>query len=197
MPDINPEKHYVLDEYRDVVVAGPMSEQAALREVAEKGIEDHIAITGTSLQQVADGRALAWETGEVRQVTDGGAIDNEFEDVERSPETILAEARAEQGSEHELMSGGDLAIDLVTRQPLYIISCAAPNLPAYYEQEEFDLLTYKQHQYLPVRMDDPVFECVFVGDLDDLHHERKTYDYPAGRLARVPLVAQLAEGDAQ
>jgi hypothetical protein len=72
MSDIDPEKHYVLDQYRDVVVAGPLSEQAALREATERGIEDHIAITGSSLQQVADGRALAWETGEVRQVTDGG-----------------------------------------------------------------------------------------------------------------------------
>jgi len=82
MPEIDVDKHYVLDQHRDVVVAGPLSEQAALREATERGIEDHIAITGSSLQQVADGRALAWETGEVRQVTDGGRVRGSHENDE-------------------------------------------------------------------------------------------------------------------
>lgn len=129
-------------------------------------------------------------------VPDGGtegAIDNGFDEAEKAPETVLAEAKTDQGGEHALLSGGDLAVDLVTRQPLYVIRCVADDLATYYDDEDFNLLTYKQHQYLPVRMSDPVFKCVFVGDLEDLHHERTTYDYPAGRLARVPV--ELAGGD--
>lgn len=193
MPDIDPEAWYIYDHVDETVVAQDLTEQEADDRVRERGARC-MAVSGAALQEFDAETTISWETDDVRKITDGGAIDNDFEDAERSPETILADAQAEQGGEHELLHNGDLAIDLVTRQPLYIVRCVASTLPAYYENEEFDLLTYKQHQYLPVRMDDPVFECVFVGDLDDLHRERKTYSYPAGRLARVPI-EQLAGGE--
>jgi len=122
-----------------------------------------------------------------------GAVDNGYGDAERDPRSVLAERAAQRGGEHAIMASGDIAIDLVTREVLRILEPVAPDLPTYYDDEGVDLLTYNQHQYLPVRMDDIVFRCVFVGDLDELHRERKTYDYPAGRLARVPLWARLED----
>jgi len=38
-----------------------------------------------------------------------------------------------------------------------------------------------------VTPEDTVYECVFVGGVDDLHKPGRTYDYPRGRLARVPV----------
>jgi len=123
-----------------------------------------------------------------------GVIDHEFEDAERNASDTLAEASAEfVGQDHAALGAGDVAIDLVTRQPLFIVDRQADSLDGYFEDEEFDLLTYKQHAFLPVRMDDPVLECVFIGGLEDLHNFSNTYDYPAGRLARVPV--ELAGGD--
>ena len=127
---------------------------------------------------------------EQKKVADGGdgAVDHHYDEATRDSEMVLAENLADTaGDEHALLKPGDIAIDLVTRQPLYVADRVADTLPEYHADEGFDLLTYKQHAYLPVRMDDPVFECVFVGGLDDLHSFSDTYSYPAGRLARVPV----------
>lgn len=124
----------------------------------------------------------------------GGAIDNEFEDAEKDAETLLTEhLDNSDGLEHAALQSGDIAFDLVTRQPLFVAGRKADTLVEYFKDEEFDLLTYKQHKFLPVRIDDPVFECVFIGDIEGLHSFSDTYDYPAGRLARVPVY--MAGGD--
>ncbi|WP_459191797.1 hypothetical protein [Halosimplex sp. J119] len=124
-----------------------------------------------------------------------GAIDNDFDDAERTPrEHLLAELDAVGAATHAGMGVGDVAIDLVTRQPLMIVGKSADTLVEHYEREDFDLATYKQHPFLPVRVDDPVFECVFVGSVDDLHSFSNTYDYPAGRLARVPFELAVDDG---
>jgi hypothetical protein len=115
----------------------------------------------------------------------GGAIDNEFDDAERRPETILREAVADLPTEPQ---PGGVAFDLVTRQPLYILDIAADSLTAYYEREEFDLLSYKSHPYLPVRQDDTVYECVYIGTTpENAHKPGNTYDIPRGRLMTVPV----------
>lgn len=117
-----------------------------------------------------------------------GAIDNEFSDSERDAVDILQEHWSDVNAPTwEEMSEGDVAIDLVTHQPLLIIEKSADNLAEYYEDEGFDLLTYNQHAWLPVRLMDTVFECVFIGQVDGLHKFSNTYHYPAGRLARVPV----------
>lgn len=113
-----------------------------------------------------------------------GAIDRDWDDAEPDYEEQLAEAFADVQTEP--MPGG-IAIDLITRQVLFVRRVVADSLAVYYEENGFDLATYKQHVYLPVRPDDTVYECVFAGDLDGLHTARKTYDYPRGRLAHVPV----------
>jgi len=123
-----------------------------------------------------------------------GAVDHDYDEAARDSAAVLADTVADTaGDEHALLKGGDVAIDLVTRQPLYVVARVADDLVEYYDEEDFDLLTYKQHTYLPVRRDDPVFKCVFIGGLDDLHSFSDTYDYPAGRLARVPI--EIAGGE--
>lgn len=113
-----------------------------------------------------------------------GAIDNSWDDAEQSYEERLADAL--DGVQTEPMAGG-IAIDLVTRQLLFVRRKVADSLGEYYEREGFCLKTYKTHPYLPIRADDSVFECVFAGDLDGLHTARKTYEFPRGRLAHVPV----------
>ncbi|QLH80031.1 hypothetical protein HZS55_15710 [Halosimplex rubrum] len=124
-----------------------------------------------------------------------GAIDNDFGDAERTPrERLEAELDDVGAATHAGLDVGDVAIDLVTRQPLMILGKSADTLAEHYEREDFDLATYKQHPYLPVSVDDAVFECAFVGGVDDLHSFSRTYDYPAGRLARVPFELAVDDG---
>jgi len=198
MPDIDPEAWYVYDHVDAVVIRADLDEEDAA-ELAREHSERCMAITGSALQEFDEVTTISWETNGVRKVTDGGqpagAIDNEFDAAERSPAETLLDALDDIGAPtHGSLTAGDVALDLVTRQPLLVRRRVADDLAEYYEREEFDLLTYKQHAFLPVGIDDPVFECVFIADIGDLHTEGRSYDYPAGRLARVPV--ELAGGDA-
>jgi hypothetical protein len=207
--EIDHDAWYVLDADRPAVVGGPYQNRADAIHVAGCSGPEHAVVSGERVAELNDSETtLVWRTDDVPIVTDGGqpvgesdssssgAIDNEFEDAERSSLEVLLDAEQKaDGRPHGDLKAGDVAIDLVTRQPLYIVSRVANNLPQYYGDEEFDLLTYKQHLYLPVGIDDAVFECVFIGGLDDLHSFSKTYDYPAGRLARVPV--EVATEDKQ
>lgn len=86
---------------------------------------------------------------------------------------------------------GSLAIDIVTRQVLFVRERVADDLEAYYEQEGFDLATYGVHPWLPVSIDDAVYECYYANDLSleglDELGGRRDYDFPEGRLAVVPV----------
>lgn len=135
---------------------------------------------------------------DAKLIADGGtgAVDHDYDESELSASEQLAGAVADMdGRGHDRLQAGDIAIDLVSRQPLYVRERVAETVVDYYDAEGFDLATYKQHHYLPVRTSDPVFECVFIGGLDDLHRFSDTYSYPAGRLARVP-VELAGDGDA-
>lgn len=115
-----------------------------------------------------------------------GAIDADFDDAERSTREQLLNELAESAPT-EPMEGG-IVIDLVTRQPLFVRRRVADDLAEYYDREGFDLLTYKSHPYLPVTVDDPVFECVFIPrSAEQAHSVGQTYDYPRGRLMMVPI----------
>jgi len=118
-----------------------------------------------------------------------GAIDNDYADGERPYAERVATALADIRTEPV---PGSLAIDTVTRQLLFVRAKVADDLEAYYEQEGFDLATYGPHPWLPgVTLDNAAFECYYVNDLsldglDDLGG-RRDYDFPAGRLAVVPI----------
>jgi hypothetical protein len=129
-------------------------------------------------EHIDRGRGVATDGGE-------GAIDAGFEDAERSYEEQLADAL--EGINTEPMAGG-IVIDLVTRQPMFVREKVADDLAEYYDEEDFDLATYKGHPYLPVRPDDAVYDCVFISrSVEDAHNAGKTYAYPRGRLMVVPV----------
>ncbi|NHN40527.1 hypothetical protein G9C85_02595 [Halorubellus sp. JP-L1] len=102
-----------------------------------------------------------------------------------------------EGVQTEPMSGG-IAFDLVTRQPLFVVREVADGLAEYHDEEDFDLLGYKTHPYLPVRADDTVYECVYLSDItiDGVHTwgDTQTYDFPRGRLAHVPIEQAWSTG---
>lgn len=123
-----------------------------------------------------------------------GAIDADFGDAERSAREQLRAALDDLGPT-EPMEGG-VALDLVTRQPLFVRRRVADTLVEYYEANDFDLLTYKNHPYLPITVDDAVFECAFIPrSAEQAHSVGKTYDYPRGRLMVIPI--HQAWGDGQ
>ena len=128
--------------------------------------------------------------------TDGGseqgAIDQDFADAERDYYEQLEDAL--EGVQTEPMAGG-VAFDLVTRQPLFIREKKADTLAEYYNEEGFDLATYNEHPFLPVRPDDAAFECVFIEGPKGGHSPGSTYDYPRGRLMTAPV--DLAWRDAE
>jgi len=136
---------------------------------------------------------------EPRLVTDGGtvedtgAIDNDYDDSLRDArEEIEAELA---GLQTEPMKGG-VAMDLVTRQPLFVHRKVADTVVEYHEEEGFNLATYKQHPYLPVTADDAVYECVFISrSAEGAHKIGQTYDYPRGRLMTLPVHKAWQEED--
>ena len=94
---------------------------------------------------------------------DAGAIDNDYDDAERLYADRVADAL--EGIRTEPVAGS-LAIDVVTRQLLFVRSKVADDLATYYEQEGFDLLTYGAHPWLPgVTAENAAYECYYVNDL--------------------------------
>jgi len=128
-------------------------------------------------------------------MSEQGAIDSDFDDAEISYEQRVADALEDVRTEPV---PGSLAIDLVTRQLLFVRSKVADTLGEYYEQEEFDLATYGPHPWLPVSTDDGAYECYYVNDLSldslDKLGSKQSYDFPAGRLAVVGVEQAWATG---
>lgn len=122
-----------------------------------------------------------------------GAVDNDYDDAERSPAEQL---QADQPDMTAPVAGG-LAFDLVTRQLLFVRREVADDLATYYAEENFDLLNYGPHPFLPVTIEDTVFECVYVDDLSAQSladfGSQKTYSFPRGRLAAVPVQEAWAD----
>ena len=109
-------------------------------------------------------------------------------------DSFEADCEAQLGDRQTEPMPGGVAIDLVTRQPLFVRREKYSNLGEHYDAEGYNLLTYKTHPYLPVTADDSVFECVFVnGNPEGIHKVGQTYDFPAGRLAHYPV--EQAWGD--
>lgn len=116
-----------------------------------------------------------------------GAVDKSFDDAERDARSILQENVDAFPSD---IRRGDVVIDLVKNRPLYVWRVAAETAVDYFDSNDFDLTTYKAHPFLPVSPDDTIFECAFLPTtVEDIRTSAgaKSYDYPRGRLARVPV----------
>lgn len=126
-----------------------------------------------------------------------GAVDNEYADAEVPTRERLLEEVADTRTRP---LPGSVALDLVTRQLLLVRRVSYDDLVEHYDAEGYSLLSYGVHPYLPVTIDDPVFECVYLSDvtvqsLEDFA-DAKTYDFPEGRLAHVPVEEAWGGGDA-
>jgi len=126
-----------------------------------------------------------------------GAIDNDFAANEREARDQI---ESKLGEYNRGVEGFGVAIDLVYHRPVFVRRQVAPSCVAYWEDgKDFDITTYKAHPYLPITPDDAVFECVYIPTKPgDIRHDAgdRTYDFPTGRLARVPL-ENLWDSDAR
>jgi len=117
-----------------------------------------------------------------------GAVDHSFDEAERSTREVLLDEVADVRT---APLPGSVALDLVTRQLLLVRRGSYEDLAAHYEAEGYSLLSYGVHPYLPVTVDDAVYECVYLSDVtaESLANfgDAKTYDFPEGRLAHVPV----------
>ena len=115
-----------------------------------------------------------------------GDIDNEFDDAERTYVARVSEALANVRTEP--MAGG-VAIDIVTRQAVFVRDRVAETCEEYYEENNFDLVTYKMHPWLPgIGPENEVFECSYIdGNPQNAHKQGKTYDFPRARLMHLPV----------
>lgn len=116
-----------------------------------------------------------------------GAVDKSFDAAERDARSILQENIDSFPSD---IRGGDVVIDLVKNRPLYVRRKVADTAVDYFDTQDFDLTTYKAHPFLPVSPDDTIFECAFLPTtVEDIRTSAasKSYDYPTGRLIRVPV----------
>jgi hypothetical protein len=114
-----------------------------------------------------------------------GAVDHDYDDVQQDYRDRVADAL--DGVRQEPMAGG-VAIDIVTRQPMLVKEKVADTCAEYYERENFDLVTYKMHPWLPgISPDTAVYEAVYLdGNPQNAHKPGKTYDFPAARLMHFP-----------
>ena len=129
-------------------------------------------------------------------MSEQGAIDSDFEDAEASYEDRVEDALA--GAQTDPMPGG-VAIDLVTRQAVFVRAEKYTNLEAHYNAEGYDLATYKMHPYLPgIDVDNSVFECVYLdGNPQNAHNPGKTYDFPSARLMHFPTEQAWGEPEVE
>lgn len=116
------------------------------------------------------------------------------EDLESRREYIKRVSDKLKAERAEPEEGG-VVIDLVTRQPMIVNRKKADSLAEYWVEHTFDLATYKQHAFLPIHLEDAVYECAFINDVNSLHTSRKSYDFPRGRLATVPMHKAWEDSD--
>jgi hypothetical protein len=123
-----------------------------------------------------------------------GAVDNEYSDGELPYDDQVAEALADVRTEP---MAGAVAIDIVTRQAVFVRQQVAATCREYYHEENFDLVTYKMHPWLPgIGPDNAVYECSYLdGNPQNAHKQGKTYDFPAARLMHLPV--ELSWTDAE
>jgi len=114
-----------------------------------------------------------------------GVVDADYDDAQRTYPERVSEALADV--QQEPMAGG-IAIDVVTRQAMLVKEKKAETCREYYEEEGFDLVTYKMHPWLPgISVDNAVYEAVYLdGNPQNAHKPGKTYDFPSARLMHLP-----------
>ena len=125
-------------------------------------------------------------------MTDNSAIDHDFDDAEQTYDEQIEAALSDINTRP--LDGG-VAIDIVTRQAVFVRQRVADTCREYYDAEGFDLVTYKMHPWLPgIGPENTVYECSYIdGNPQNAHNQGKTYDFPSARLMHLPV--ELAWND--
>ena len=115
-----------------------------------------------------------------------GAVDHDYDDAERPYVARVSEALA--NVQTEPVEGG-VAIDIVTRQAVFVRQRKYDDLAEHYDAEGYSLATYKMHPWLPgISVEDAVFEVSYIdGNPQNAHKQGKTYDMPRSRLMHLPV----------
>lgn len=115
-----------------------------------------------------------------------GAVDADYDDGLQDYRDRVADALADV---QQTPVEGGVAIDLVTRQAMFVKERVADTCAEYYERENFDLVTYKMHPFLPgIGPDNAVYEAVYLdGNPQNAHKPGKTYAFPEARLLHFPV----------
>jgi len=83
---------------------------------------------------------------------------------------------------------GDAAIDLVKRGKVQVVGITAETVAEHQRTNDYDIQSYKANSLLNVDEDEPVYSVVYLPDEPSTSFSG-TYDFPASRLARVPVEA--------
>jgi hypothetical protein len=127
-------------------------------------------------------------------MTDNSAIDHDFDDAEQNYDEQVEAALADINTSP--LEGG-VAIDVVTRQAVFVRRQVADTCREYYDAEGFDLATYKMHPWLPgIGPENTVYECVYIdGNPQNAHKQSRTYDFPSARLMHLPVEQAWSEAE--
>lgn len=115
-----------------------------------------------------------------------GAIDRDFDEAELSydqrVESVLRDVQQDP-------QAGGIAIDLITRQAVFVRQQTYDNCRDHYEEEGYCLVTYKGHPWLPgISVENAVYECSYIdGNPQNAHKQGKTYEFPSARLMALPI----------
>jgi hypothetical protein len=117
---------------------------------------------------------------------ENGAVDADYDEALDPYEERVADALAEV--RRDPVPGG-IAIDIVTRQAMFVRDVSYETCREHYEAEGYDLVTYKMHPWLPgIGPENTVYEAVYLdGNPQNAHKPGRTYDFPAARLMHVPI----------
>jgi len=115
-----------------------------------------------------------------------GAVDADYDDALESYDDRVADALADV---RQAPVAGGVAVDLVTRQIVFVRERSYKTCREHSEAEGYDLVTYKMHPWLPgIGPENAVYECVYVdSNPQNAHKPGKTYDFPEARLMHVPV----------
>jgi hypothetical protein len=127
-------------------------------------------------------------------MADDSAIDHDFDDAEQPYDEQVEAALADINTRP--LEGG-VAIDIVTRQAVFVRQKVADTLEDYYEENNFCLHTYKMHPWLPgIGPENVVYECSYIdGNPQNAHNQGKTYDFPSARLMHLPVEQAWSEAE--
>ena len=81
---------------------------------------------------------------------------------------------------------GDVCHDVLGSGTLQVVCKAADSVSEFASREDFNLVEYKTHPLLDVDDSQSVWTCVYLPNEPTVSFNG-TYDFPDGRLARVPI----------